>query len=70
MTTAKHWKREDMHTVTPRLIFKDVRKAVKFYADTFDAQEGGLFMGPDGKTVIHDRRFNDMDGRRNAAHGL
>lgn len=53
MTKAKHWKREGFHTVTPRLIFKSVRKAIKFYSDVFGAKELGLFTGPDGNSVLH-----------------
>jgi uncharacterized glyoxalase superfamily protein PhnB len=44
---------EGYHSVTPYLVFKDARKAIKFYKLAFGAQERFAMPGPDGKGVMH-----------------
>jgi len=53
MAKAKSWKREGLHTVTTRLIFKDAQKAVAFYENAFGAKCRGLATTPDGKRILH-----------------
>ena len=40
-------------TVTPSIVVKDSQKAIKFYKKAFKAKELGIFLGPDGKCVMH-----------------
>lgn len=40
-------------TLTPMLVFKDVRKAIDFYYRAFDAQEHYVMTNPDGRGVLH-----------------
>lgn len=40
-------------TVTPNIILKDSRSAIKFYKKAFKAKELSVFLGPDGKVVMH-----------------
>ncbi len=44
---------EGFHSVTPYIVFKDVRKAIEFYKRAFGAQERFAMPGPDGKGVMH-----------------
>ena len=44
---------ESFHTATPVLVFKDTRKAIRFYEKAFGAKEMFLMPGPDGKSVMH-----------------
>lgn len=53
MAKATNWIRPDLHTVTPRLVFKDAQKAVKFYEKAFGAKKRVVALTPDTKSVIH-----------------
>jgi PhnB protein len=44
---------EEYHSVTPIVVFKDVRKAIEFYRRAFGAEERFAMPGPDGKGVMH-----------------
>ena len=44
---------EDYHSVTPRFMFKDARKAIEFYKLAFGAQERFVMPGPVGKEIMH-----------------
>ena len=44
---------EGFHSITPYLVFKDARKAIEFYKQSFGAQERFAMPGPDGKGVMH-----------------
>lgn len=44
---------EGFHSVTPMCMFKDARKAIKFYKRAFGAEELFAMPGPDGKGVMH-----------------
>ena len=44
---------EDYHSVTPRVMFKDARKAIEFYKLAFGAQERFVMPGPVGKEIMH-----------------
>lgn len=41
------------HTITPSLTVKDAAKAIEFYKQAFDAEQGEICMGQDGKTIMH-----------------
>jgi uncharacterized glyoxalase superfamily protein PhnB len=41
------------HTVTPALVFKDTRAAIKWYGEAFGAKELSVMPSPDGKSVWH-----------------
>ena len=44
---------EGFHSVTPKFLFKDARKAIEFYKKAFGAKENYVMPGPDGKGVMH-----------------
>lgn len=44
---------EGFHSVTPMIVFKDVRKAIEFYKRALGAAERSVMPGPDGKGVMH-----------------
>lgn len=53
MSKAKSWIRPGLHTVTPRLIFKNAQKAVDLYVNAFGATIRGINLSPDGQRVLH-----------------
>ncbi|MGO9378897.1 MAG: VOC family protein [Dissulfurispiraceae bacterium] len=44
---------EGFHSVTPMVVFKDVRKAIEFYKRALGAVERFVMPGPNGKGVMH-----------------
>ena len=44
---------EGFRSVTPMCMFKDARKAIKFYKRALGAEELFAMPGPDGKGVMH-----------------
>jgi uncharacterized glyoxalase superfamily protein PhnB len=53
MTKATSWIRAGLHTITPRLIFKNAQKAIEFYETAFGAQRRKVALTPDGQKVLH-----------------
>ncbi len=47
------WIPEGFQSVTPMLLYKDVRKAIDFYKRALGAEELLVMPGPDGKGVMH-----------------
>jgi PhnB protein len=51
---------EGVHTVTPRLVVKDARAALRFYETAFGADvRDEPFLGPDGEVVHAEVRIGD-----------
>jgi PhnB protein len=51
---------EHLHTVTPRLAFRDARAAIEFYRAAFGAEERGRpFLGPGGMVVHAEIQIGD-----------
>ncbi len=51
---------EHLHTVTPRLVFRDARTAIGFYQQAFGAESRGEpFPGPGGMVVHAELRIGD-----------
>ncbi len=44
---------EGQHTITAALIVKNGRRAIEFYKTAFGAKELGVWLGPDGKSIMH-----------------
>ena len=44
---------QGFHSVTPMIVFKDVRKAIEFYKRALGAVERFVMPGPDDKGVMH-----------------
>ena len=44
---------EGFHSVTPMIVYKDVRKAIEFYKKALGAIERFTMPGPDGKGIMH-----------------
>jgi uncharacterized glyoxalase superfamily protein PhnB len=44
---------EGYHSVIPVMMFKDTRKAIRFYEKAFGAKQAFLMASPDGKRVMH-----------------
>lgn len=53
MAKAKSWIRSGLHTVTPRLIFKDAQKAIAFYEAAFGAKRRMIALVPGTQKVMH-----------------
>src|SRR5215831_5272287 len=41
------------HSVTPKLMVREVDKAIDFYKRAFGAEQQTRFIGPDGKSTLH-----------------
>lgn len=50
-TPAKHFKPDNMHTLSPHLICRGAADAIDFYVKAFGAIEKGRFTGPDGSIM-------------------
>ena len=47
---------EGFHTITPHLVVRGAGEAIEFYKKAFGAEEIMRMPGPDGKTVMQDRK--------------
>lgn len=52
MTKACNWIREDLHTLTPRIVYKNAEKAIEFYEKAFGAKRRMVSKSPQGN-IMH-----------------